>query len=496
MTRRGLQARCRRFGVVPALSDGLRRGQERRDRAGPELRLRPHPARRAVHRGQAPAADQREAHAQGEDQGHLRQGQERASSSPAITTTTRTATSSSTTSSRRSCAAPAAGAASAARAPSVNVAAGSRARRGRRGEDHREPGAALSPLRRLNPLHADPSFAKAFGFDKPILHGLCTFGFADAPRDQGVRERTTRASSRASRSRFADSVFPGETLVTEMWKESDTKIVFRCKVKERDKVVISNAAIELYKEIPKAARSRRPSRRLPRRRGGRGERRADERRRRSRSSATTSRRTRRSRPRSAKTSSCSSSPSPDSAWTLDLKNGKGARRARAATRRDCTLELSRRGLLRDGRPARPTRMKLYSSGKLKIAGDVMASQKLEFLKKIDPEAGGRGRREAARRGRRRGGGGGGRGGGAERRADERARRSRSSRDYIEKNPDARGQGRQDASCSSSASPTARGRSTSRTARAASRAGGDKRRLHARAHRRGLPAPWSRARPTR
>ncbi len=64
------------FGVVPAL-DGLRDGQARRDCAGPELRLRSHPPRRAVHGAQAPAAAAREAHAPGEGQGHLRQGQGR-----------------------------------------------------------------------------------------------------------------------------------------------------------------------------------------------------------------------------------------------------------------------------------------------------------------------------------------------------------------------------------------------------------------------------------
>ncbi len=94
-----------------------------------------------------------------------------------------------------------------------------------------------------NPLHADPDFAKMGGFDTPILHGLCSFGIVckaavDAMLD-GAVDRVA-----GYQARFAGVVFPGETIVTSLWKE-DGKILIAATTKERGKPVLSNAAITL-----------------------------------------------------------------------------------------------------------------------------------------------------------------------------------------------------------------------------------------------------------
>jgi acyl dehydratase len=92
-----------------------------------------------------------------------------------------------------------------------------------------------------NPLHADPEFAKMGGFDKPILHGLCSYGVVcKAVVDTVLGGDVTKVAR--YQARFAGVVFPGETIVTSMWKE-DNKILIDAKTKERESAVISNAAI-------------------------------------------------------------------------------------------------------------------------------------------------------------------------------------------------------------------------------------------------------------
>ncbi|EPT05640.1 hypothetical protein FOMPIDRAFT_67625 [Fomitopsis schrenkii] len=97
-----------------------------------------------------------------------------------------------------------------------------------------------------NPLHIQPEFAAIGGFDKPILHGLCSFGIS------GKHILKTFGPYSDIKVRFAGVVFPGETLVTEMWKENG-KVIFTTKVKERNAVVLAAAAATLVDQgSPKA----------------------------------------------------------------------------------------------------------------------------------------------------------------------------------------------------------------------------------------------------
>ena len=89
-----------------------------------------------------------------------------------------------------------------------------------------------------NPLHIDPEFSKVGGFKEPILHGLCFFGFS------GKHILQTYGMFKNIKVRFAGTVIPGQTLVTEMWKEGN-KVIFQTKVKETGKLCIAGAGAEL-----------------------------------------------------------------------------------------------------------------------------------------------------------------------------------------------------------------------------------------------------------
>src|SRR5678816_2988401 len=228
-----------------------------------------------------------------------------------------------------------------------------------------------------NPLHADPSFAKAFGFPRPILHGLCFFGYATRHVAGSWAPDGNPEYIKSIKVRFATSVLPGQAIKTEMWKDSDTRIIFRCKIEETGEVCISNAAIELWKELPRPKDRSKPaaagagaapvatSGDIFRAIGGFVQ-----------SSPATAEK--------VKTSNLFKLSSPESSWTIDLSTPPGTVTEGAAGQPTCTLEMTDADFLAMA-TGQADAMKLFSTGKLKISGDVMASQKLGFLKKITPE---------------------------------------------------------------------------------------------------------------
>ena len=86
-----------------------------------------------------------------------------------------------------------------------------------------------------NPLHSDPEFAKLAGFPRPILHGLCTYGFTGRALLHTLCGGDP-ARFKAMEGRFSKPVFPGETLTIKMWVDG-TSCLFQT-VDERGEAVI------------------------------------------------------------------------------------------------------------------------------------------------------------------------------------------------------------------------------------------------------------------
>jgi acyl dehydratase len=87
-----------------------------------------------------------------------------------------------------------------------------------------------------NAIHADPELARKAGFERPILHGLCTLAVVTRAILDTYGEGMPDVLADLSL-RFSAPVYPGETLITEMWR-SGSRVQFRAKVAERNLVVL------------------------------------------------------------------------------------------------------------------------------------------------------------------------------------------------------------------------------------------------------------------
>lgn len=94
-----------------------------------------------------------------------------------------------------------------------------------------------------NPLHIDPEFAERAGFQRPITHGLCTWGMAcKLAVDEILGGDTTAVGSWGGR--FSGVVYPGETLIVSTWQDAD-RIAVEVSSKERAEPVLSNGSLTI-----------------------------------------------------------------------------------------------------------------------------------------------------------------------------------------------------------------------------------------------------------
>lgn len=83
-----------------------------------------------------------------------------------------------------------------------------------------------------NPLHTDPAFAALGGFERPILHGLCTYGFTGRAL-LGALAGNDVTRFHHIEGRFSSPVMPGDALTVRIWRTSDGEAVFTTSVGDR-----------------------------------------------------------------------------------------------------------------------------------------------------------------------------------------------------------------------------------------------------------------------
>ncbi|MEN6466405.1 MAG: SDR family NAD(P)-dependent oxidoreductase, partial [Syntrophaceae bacterium] len=98
-------------------------------------------------------------------------------------------------------------------------------------------------------LHVDPEFAKMVGYEKPIMHGLCTHGYACRALIASLVPNQPEKARRFA-CRFTRTLYPGEPIKTVIWKTGEGKAVWRTVNANNGDIVIDNGIFE-YGEIPK-----------------------------------------------------------------------------------------------------------------------------------------------------------------------------------------------------------------------------------------------------
>jgi len=96
----------------------------------------------------------------------------------------------------------------------------------------------------INPLHADPDVAAKAGFDRPILHGLCTYGMGARAVIETVLGHEAAQLKRLA-VRFTSPVWPGESVRYELWREGSSLLRLRASVDARKVVVLNNGIVEI-----------------------------------------------------------------------------------------------------------------------------------------------------------------------------------------------------------------------------------------------------------
>lgn len=94
-----------------------------------------------------------------------------------------------------------------------------------------------------NPLHSSPEFAKAAGFDRPILHGMCTYGYTARLLLHAVSDGDPAKFS-GMFGRFSKTVLPGEPLALQVWKGSNGESLFRTVNSETGEIKIDKGRVQ------------------------------------------------------------------------------------------------------------------------------------------------------------------------------------------------------------------------------------------------------------